>query len=86
MNREEIKKRIMEIGLLPVVRASSSHEAKLAVEAVYEGWPGSPGSVSVCSSEAMPRPRNAALTPARNLSSVRVSISRRWNSYSSKAK
>jgi 2-dehydro-3-deoxyphosphogluconate aldolase/(4S)-4-hydroxy-2-oxoglutarate aldolase len=27
----------MEIGLLPVVRASSSHEAKLAVEAVYEG-------------------------------------------------
>jgi 2-dehydro-3-deoxyphosphogluconate aldolase/(4S)-4-hydroxy-2-oxoglutarate aldolase len=37
MNREEIKKRIMEIGLLPVVRASSSHEAKLAVEAVYEG-------------------------------------------------
>jgi 2-dehydro-3-deoxyphosphogluconate aldolase/(4S)-4-hydroxy-2-oxoglutarate aldolase len=37
MNREEIKKRIMEIGVLPVVRASSSHEAKLAVEAVYEG-------------------------------------------------
>jgi len=37
MNREEIKKRITEIGVLPVVRVSSSHEAKLAVEAVYEG-------------------------------------------------
>ncbi|MGB6430683.1 MAG: hypothetical protein WBF06_08860, partial [Candidatus Acidiferrales bacterium] len=37
MNREEIKKRIIEIGVLPVVRASSSHEAKLAVEAVCEG-------------------------------------------------
>ena len=37
MNREEIKKRITEIGVLPVVRVSSSHEAKLAVEAVYDG-------------------------------------------------
>jgi 2-dehydro-3-deoxyphosphogluconate aldolase/(4S)-4-hydroxy-2-oxoglutarate aldolase len=37
MNREEIKKRIIEIGVLPVVRVASSHEAKLAVEAVYEG-------------------------------------------------
>jgi 2-dehydro-3-deoxyphosphogluconate aldolase/(4S)-4-hydroxy-2-oxoglutarate aldolase len=37
MNREEIKKRITDIGVLPVIRASSSHEAKLAVEAVYDG-------------------------------------------------
>jgi len=37
MNREEIKKRITEIGVLPVVRVSSSHEAKLAVEAVRQG-------------------------------------------------
>jgi 2-dehydro-3-deoxyphosphogluconate aldolase / (4S)-4-hydroxy-2-oxoglutarate aldolase len=37
MNREEIKKRITHIGVLPVVRASSSHEAKLAVEAVGQG-------------------------------------------------
>jgi len=37
MNREEIRKRIVEIGLLPVVRASSAHEAKLAVDAVCEG-------------------------------------------------
>ena len=37
MNREEVKKRITDIGVLPVVRASSSHEAKLAVEAVCAG-------------------------------------------------
>ena len=37
MTREEIKKRIMEIGVLPVVRVSSPHEAKLAVEAVCKG-------------------------------------------------
>jgi 2-dehydro-3-deoxyphosphogluconate aldolase/(4S)-4-hydroxy-2-oxoglutarate aldolase len=37
MNREEIKKRITDIGVLPVIRASSSQEAKLAVEAVYDG-------------------------------------------------
>jgi 2-dehydro-3-deoxyphosphogluconate aldolase/(4S)-4-hydroxy-2-oxoglutarate aldolase len=37
MNREEVCKRIVEIGIVPVVRASSTAEAKLAVEAISEG-------------------------------------------------
>lgn len=37
MNREQIYRRIVEIGIVPVVRASSADEAKLAVEAVREG-------------------------------------------------
>src|SRR5581483_3083276 len=37
MNREQVCKRIVEIGIVPVVRASSPAEGKLAVEAISEG-------------------------------------------------
>jgi 2-dehydro-3-deoxyphosphogluconate aldolase/(4S)-4-hydroxy-2-oxoglutarate aldolase len=37
MNAEYVKKRIIEIGIVPVVRASSSREAMLAVDAICSG-------------------------------------------------
>ena len=37
MNKSEIVRRIVEIGILPVVRASSPDEAMRAVEAIKEG-------------------------------------------------
>jgi 2-dehydro-3-deoxyphosphogluconate aldolase/(4S)-4-hydroxy-2-oxoglutarate aldolase len=37
MDKNSVRKRILEIGVVPVVRASSPREAMLAVEAVAEG-------------------------------------------------
>lgn len=37
MNREEIRKRIFEIGIVPVVRAASAKQAMMAAEAVCAG-------------------------------------------------
>jgi len=37
VNKQEVRRRIEEIGIVPVVRASSSREACLAAEAVCEG-------------------------------------------------
>jgi 2-dehydro-3-deoxyphosphogluconate aldolase / (4S)-4-hydroxy-2-oxoglutarate aldolase len=37
MDKNTVRNRILEIGIVPVVRASSSREAMLAVEAVSEG-------------------------------------------------
>src|SRR5262250_1399836 len=37
MTREEIRKRIVEIGIVPIVRASSAAQARQAVEAVCAG-------------------------------------------------
>lgn len=37
MNKEEVKKRIVEIGIVPVVRAASTKQALLAAEAVCTG-------------------------------------------------
>ncbi len=37
MDREAVRNRIVEIGIVPVVRAASAKEARVAVEAVTEG-------------------------------------------------
>jgi 2-dehydro-3-deoxyphosphogluconate aldolase / (4S)-4-hydroxy-2-oxoglutarate aldolase len=37
MNKQQVRDRILEIGIVPVVRASSAAEALLAAEAVYAG-------------------------------------------------
>jgi 2-dehydro-3-deoxyphosphogluconate aldolase/(4S)-4-hydroxy-2-oxoglutarate aldolase len=37
MTKQEVANRIMEIGIVPVVRASSAKQAMLAAEAVYAG-------------------------------------------------
>jgi len=37
MNKQKVRDRIAEIGVVPVVRASSSHEALIAAEAVCQG-------------------------------------------------
>lgn len=37
MDKNSVRQRILEVGIVPVVRASSSREAMLAVEAVAEG-------------------------------------------------
>lgn len=37
MTKEENRKRIAEVGIIPVVRASSAHQALLAVEAIRAG-------------------------------------------------
>jgi 2-dehydro-3-deoxyphosphogluconate aldolase/(4S)-4-hydroxy-2-oxoglutarate aldolase len=37
MDKQEVRERILEIGIVPVVRASSAQEAMLACEAVCEG-------------------------------------------------
>jgi len=37
MTREQIRQRIVEVGVIPIVRASSSMQAKQAVEAVWAG-------------------------------------------------
>ena len=37
MNKEDVRARILEIGIVPVVRAGSPREALLASEAVCEG-------------------------------------------------
>jgi 2-dehydro-3-deoxyphosphogluconate aldolase/(4S)-4-hydroxy-2-oxoglutarate aldolase len=37
MNKQQVRDRIMEIGIVPVVRASSPREARMAAEAVCEG-------------------------------------------------
>lgn len=37
MNKQDVSKRIMEIGIVPVVRASSAAQARLAAEAVLAG-------------------------------------------------
>ena len=37
MNKEEILRRILEVGIVPVIRASSSDDALSATEAVYRG-------------------------------------------------
>src|SRR6202158_4158936 len=37
MDKQKVRDRIAEIGIVPVVRASSPHEARIAAEAVCEG-------------------------------------------------
>src|ERR1700694_3841394 len=37
MDEQKVRDRIAEIGIVPVVRASSAHEARIAAEAVCEG-------------------------------------------------
>jgi 2-dehydro-3-deoxyphosphogluconate aldolase / (4S)-4-hydroxy-2-oxoglutarate aldolase len=37
MNKEQIRDRIIEIGIIPVIRASSPREARIAADAVCEG-------------------------------------------------
>ena len=37
MNKQQVRDRIMEIGIVPVVRASSAAEALLAAKAVCDG-------------------------------------------------
>jgi 2-dehydro-3-deoxyphosphogluconate aldolase / (4S)-4-hydroxy-2-oxoglutarate aldolase len=37
MDKQAVRNRILEIGIVPVVRASSADEARLAIEAVCEG-------------------------------------------------
>jgi len=37
MDKQEVRERIMEIGIVPVVRASSPREACIAADAVFEG-------------------------------------------------
>jgi len=37
MDKQEVRERILEIGIVPVVRAASSREARMAAEAVCEG-------------------------------------------------
>jgi len=37
MNKQKVRDRILEIGIVPVVRASSAHEARMAADAVCEG-------------------------------------------------
>jgi len=37
MDKQQVRDRIMEIGIVPVVRASSPREARMAAEAVCEG-------------------------------------------------
>ncbi len=37
MTKEESRKRIVDLGIIPVVRASSAHQALLAVEAIRAG-------------------------------------------------
>jgi 2-dehydro-3-deoxyphosphogluconate aldolase / (4S)-4-hydroxy-2-oxoglutarate aldolase len=37
LNKQEVRKRIEQIGIIPVVRASSSREACIAAEAVHKG-------------------------------------------------
>lgn len=37
MTSEDVRQRIMDVGIVPVIRASSAQEAKLAVEAIMAG-------------------------------------------------
>lgn len=37
MDKQTVRERILEVGIVPVVRASSSRDARIAVEAVAEG-------------------------------------------------
>src|SRR6202142_3459867 len=37
MNKEQVRERIAEIGIIPIVRASSSRDARIAADAVCEG-------------------------------------------------
>ena len=37
MDKKSVRERILEIGIVPVVRASSQREALMAAEAVAEG-------------------------------------------------
>lgn len=37
MTRDEVRQRIVEVGIVPVIRAASSHEARLAVDAICAG-------------------------------------------------
>jgi len=37
MNKDQVRERILEIGIIPVVRATSAEEARFAAEAVTEG-------------------------------------------------
>jgi len=37
MNKQQVRDRIVEIGIVPVVRASSANEARIAAEAVCQG-------------------------------------------------
>jgi 2-dehydro-3-deoxyphosphogluconate aldolase / (4S)-4-hydroxy-2-oxoglutarate aldolase len=37
MNKQEVRERILEIGIVPVVRAASAREARMAADAVCEG-------------------------------------------------
>jgi 2-dehydro-3-deoxyphosphogluconate aldolase / (4S)-4-hydroxy-2-oxoglutarate aldolase len=37
MDKQQVRDRIMEVGIVPVVRASSSREARIAAEAVCQG-------------------------------------------------
>ena len=37
MDKAAVRKRIEEVGLVPVIRASSPDEARFAADAIYEG-------------------------------------------------
>src|SRR2546423_9579343 len=37
MEKEKVRERILAVGIVPVVRAASAQEARVAAEAVYEG-------------------------------------------------
>jgi 2-dehydro-3-deoxyphosphogluconate aldolase / (4S)-4-hydroxy-2-oxoglutarate aldolase len=37
MDKEKVRERILAVGIVPVVRAASAQEARVAAEAVYEG-------------------------------------------------
>ena len=54
MNKEEVRARVLEIGIIPVVRASSSQEAQFAAEAL-----------AAARAEALAAARAAAIAAAR---------------------
>ncbi|HEV3330862.1 MAG TPA: bifunctional 4-hydroxy-2-oxoglutarate aldolase/2-dehydro-3-deoxy-phosphogluconate aldolase [Bryobacteraceae bacterium] len=37
MTKDEVRRKILEVGIVPVVRASSRHQAQMAVEAIWAG-------------------------------------------------
>jgi 2-dehydro-3-deoxyphosphogluconate aldolase/(4S)-4-hydroxy-2-oxoglutarate aldolase len=37
MTKDEVRRKILEVGIVPVVRASSGQQAQMAVEAIWAG-------------------------------------------------
>jgi len=81
MDKEKVRDRIAEIGIVPVVRASSPHEARIAAEAVCEG--GIPidllvGAGTVLNAEAARRCLDAGaqflVSPGLNLQTVELAV------------